>query len=148
MHCGSAMGCGGAGVAVGNIHKSAAIAKRRQDGDFRPLSLRAVITVAHLTAVDANMGVRIASVALAAKVLKQGSEDVDLSLLSIDEEKLPASIKLPAMQLCEAPPWPGDPVIVVDAGRITWSRIRCLRSKSQMPARNYEPEDSGSNDGR
>jgi hypothetical protein len=42
-----------------------------------------VITVAHLTAVDANMGVRIASVALAAKVLKQGSEDVDLSLLSI-----------------------------------------------------------------
>jgi hypothetical protein len=41
----------------------------------------------------------------------------------MDEEKLPPSIKLPAMQLCEAPPWPGDPVIVVHAGRITRSRI-------------------------
>jgi hypothetical protein len=83
-----------------------------------------VITAAHLTALDANMGVRIATAALPAKVLKQGSlQDVDLSLLSMDEEKLPPSIKLPAMQLCEAPAWPGDPVIVVDAGRITRSRI-------------------------
>ena len=68
--------------------------------------------------------VRMAGLAMPAKVLKQGSsQGVDLSLLSIDDEKLPANIKPPAMQLCEAPPWPGDPVIIVDAGRITHSRI-------------------------
>ena len=32
-------------------------------------------------------------------------------------------MKLPRMQLCEAPPWPGDPVIVVDTGRASRSRI-------------------------
>jgi Trypsin-like peptidase domain len=83
-----------------------------------------VITAAHLTAVDAKMGVRIAGMVLPAKVLKQGSsEGVDLSLLLIDEEKLPTSIRLPRMQLCEAPPWPGDPVIVVDARRAAQSHI-------------------------
>jgi hypothetical protein len=70
------------------------------------------------------MRVRIAGVALPAKVLKQGSlEDVDLSLLLVDQEKLPPRMKLPRTQLCEAPPWPGDPVIVVDAGRASRSRI-------------------------
>jgi hypothetical protein len=83
-----------------------------------------IITAAHLTAVDANMGARIAGVALPARLLKQGSvEEVDLSLLLIDEEKLPATVHLPRMQLCEAPPWPGDPVIVVDAVRATRSHI-------------------------
>jgi hypothetical protein len=70
------------------------------------------------------MSVRIAGVVLPAKLLKQGSpEDVDLSLLLIDKEKLPATIELPGMQLCEAPPWPGDPVIVVDAEHTTRSQI-------------------------
>ena len=83
-----------------------------------------IITAAHLTAVDANMSVRIAGVVLPAKVLKQGSlEDVDLSLLSVDEANLPTRVKLPPTQLCEAPPWPGDPVIVVDAGHAARSRI-------------------------
>jgi hypothetical protein len=83
-----------------------------------------IITAAHLTAVDADMSVRIAGVALPAKLLKQGSvEDVDLSLLLIDEEKLPTATELPRMQLCEAPPWPGDPVIVVDAEHATRSHI-------------------------
>src|SRR5262245_64456159 len=81
-----------------------------------------VITAAHLTAADANMSVSIAGVVLPAKVLKQGSfEDVDLSLLSVDEEKLPPSIRPIRTQLCEAPPWPGDPVIVVDAVSATRS---------------------------
>ena len=79
---------------------------------------------AHLTASDAEISVRIAGVVLPAKVLKQGSfEDEDLSLLMVDEEKLPRSIELPRMQLCEAPPWPGDPVIVVDARRTSRSHI-------------------------
>ena len=83
-----------------------------------------VITAAHLTALDANMSARIAGVVLPAKVLKQGSlEDVDLSLLLVDQEKLPPRMKLPRTQLCEAPPWPGDPVIVVDARRASRSHI-------------------------
>jgi hypothetical protein len=83
-----------------------------------------IITAAHLTDIDAEMSVRIAGVVLPAKLLKQGSvEDVDLSLLLIDKEKLPAAIELPRMQLCEAPPWPGDPVIVVDSGYATRSHI-------------------------
>jgi hypothetical protein len=83
-----------------------------------------IITAAHLTAVDADIGARIAGVTLPAKLLKQGSlEDVDLSLLLFEEEKLPSSIQLPRMQLCQAPPWPGDPVIVVDAGHATRSHI-------------------------
>jgi hypothetical protein len=83
-----------------------------------------VITAAHLTAVDANMSVRIAGVLLPVKVLKQGSaEAVDLSLLAFDEQKLPSSIALPRMHLCDAPPWPGDPVIVVDARRASESHV-------------------------
>ena len=83
-----------------------------------------VITAAHLTDINAKMSVQIAGVELPAKVLKQGSlEDVDLTLLLVDEEKLPTNIKLPQMQLCAAPPWPGDPVIVVDATRATRSHI-------------------------
>ena len=96
----------------------------QQSGSGTYLESGLVITAAHLTAIDAKMSVRMAGLAMPAKVLKQGSsQGVDLSLLSIDDEKLPANIKPPAMQLCEAPPWPGDPVIIVDAGRITHSRI-------------------------
>jgi Trypsin-like peptidase domain len=83
-----------------------------------------IITAAHLTDADATMGVHIAGVALPASVVKQGVlEDVDLSLLSVDQEKLPARIRPLQMQLCEAPPWPGDPVIVVDSGKATRSHI-------------------------
>jgi Trypsin-like peptidase domain len=83
-----------------------------------------VITAAHLTDPNSNMGVHIAGLNLSAKMLKQGVfQDVDLSLLSFDEAQLPASAVLPQMQLCEARPWPGDPVIVVDAERATRSHI-------------------------
>ena len=95
-----------------------------QSGSGVYLKSGLILTAAHLTDVDANMGVRIAGVVLPAKVLKQGSvEDVDLSLLSIDEANLPGSVKLPSMQLCQAPPWPGDPVIVVDSGHASASHI-------------------------
>ena len=50
-----------------------------------------IITAAHLTAVEAKMSVHIAGRALPATVLKQGSaEDIDLSILVVDEQKLPA----------------------------------------------------------
>jgi Trypsin-like peptidase domain len=88
------------------------------------LSSGLVITAAHLTDANASMGVRIAGAALPATVLKQGSLDyIDLTLLKVDEAKLPTRIALPQMPLCTAPPWPGDPVIVVDADRASRSRI-------------------------
>ena len=84
-----------------------------------------VLTAAHLTSLDAKMGVQIAGVSLGAKILKQGLfDDVDLSLLGIEEEeKLSSRLTLPEMKLCTAPPWPGDPVIVVDVSRATRSHI-------------------------
>jgi hypothetical protein len=92
------------------------------DGSGIYLKSGLVITAAHLTAAEAKMGVQIAGVALPATVLKQGSfEDVDLTLLSIDEEKLP--LKLPQMQLCAASPKPGDAVIVVDYANAARSHI-------------------------
>jgi len=108
------------------IATAAIIRNDQQAGSGVYLNSGLIITAAHLTAVDAKMGVRIAGMVLPllpAKILKQGSaEDVDLSLLLV-EEKLLSSVKLPRMQLCEAPPWPGDPVIVVDARHATESQI-------------------------
>jgi hypothetical protein len=39
-------------------------------------------------------------------------EKVDLALLSVNEEKLPISLRLRRMPLCQRPPWVGEPVIV------------------------------------
>jgi hypothetical protein len=81
-----------------------------------------VLTAAHLVNPGADLTVAIARAKLPAKVLKQGAyEGIDISLLHIDKSKLPPT--LPAVQLCSAPPWPGDPVIVIDAGRATRSTI-------------------------
>ena len=108
------------------IATAAIIRNGEQTGSGVYLNSGLIITAAHLTAVDAKMGVRIAGMVLPelpTKILKQGSaEDVDLSLLLV-EEKLLSSVRLPRMQLCEAPPWPGDPVIVVDATHATQSQI-------------------------
>jgi Trypsin-like peptidase domain len=109
------------------IATAAIIRNGQQAGSGVYLNSGLIITASHLTAVDAKMGVRIAGMVLPelpTKILKQGSaEDVDLSLLLVDEEKLLTRIRLPRMQLCEAPPWPGDPVIVVDARHATESQI-------------------------
>jgi hypothetical protein len=37
---------------------------------------------------------------------------VDLTLLSIDERKLPIYLQMRRLSLCENQPWPGEPVIV------------------------------------
>jgi hypothetical protein len=72
-----------------------------------------VLTAAHLTDPNATMGVRIAGKDLPATILKQGVlEDVDLSLLLIDER-----------QLCEAPAWPGDRVLIIDYRKASQSHI-------------------------
>jgi hypothetical protein len=37
---------------------------------------------------------------------------VDLTLLSIDQQKLPIYLQMRRMPLCENRPWPGEPVVV------------------------------------
>lgn len=81
-----------------------------------------LVTAAHLVNPGADLSVVIARVKIPAKVLKQGVyEGTDLSLLHFDPSKLPAT--LPTLQLCSAPPWPGDPVIVIDSAQATRSTI-------------------------
>lgn len=81
-----------------------------------------LLTAAHVINPAADLTVAIAGLRLPAKVLKQGAyENVDLSLLYLDQSKLPST--LPTVQLCSAPSWPGDPVIVINAGQATRSTI-------------------------
>jgi hypothetical protein len=50
---------------------------------------------------------------LPAHAIREGNvERVDLTLLSIDEQKLPIYLQMRRMPLCENHPWPGEPVIV------------------------------------
>src|ERR1044072_1793720 len=99
-----------AGLATARIIRNGG----RSDGSGVYLGSGLIITAAHVVDPDSDMSVKIAGIDLPAKVRKQGSpEDVDLSLLSIDQHKLPTA--LPDIQICAHPPWPGDPVIVVDA---------------------------------
>src|ERR1700754_3570909 len=81
-----------------------------------------VLTAAHLVDPGSDMAVVIAGKKLPAKVLKQGVyEDTDLSLLFIDQTKL--ALPLPAVGLCSIPPWPGDPIMVIDGAGATRSTI-------------------------
>jgi hypothetical protein len=58
--------------------------------------------------------VRIADLLLPSKLIREGwTPFVDLTLLSIDEEKLPVSLRLRRMPVCENAPWVGEPVVVV-----------------------------------
>src|SRR6516165_11581862 len=74
-----------------------------------------VLTAAHVvgSAARTRPSVRIAGMDLPAKAIKEGNvERVDLTLLSIDEQKLPIYLRMRRMPLCEKNPWPGEPVIV------------------------------------
>ena len=75
-----------------------------------------VITAAHVVgrASHTKPSVRIAGLLLPAHPIREGSfEWVDLTLLSIDEEKLPVSVRMRRMAVCDHAPWVGEPVIVV-----------------------------------
>lgn len=83
-----------------------------------------IITAAHIVNPTAELSVNLGGVNIPAKILKQGVfEDVDLSLISIDQEKVPPRVTISRMPICEAPPWPGDPVIVVDTTNASRSHI-------------------------
>src|SRR5262249_4520748 len=80
---------------------------------------------AHLTVNwTADFSVHIAGTALPANLVKQGElEEVDLALFSVDEQKLPERVVRIQASLCKAPPWPGNPIIVVDQTAATRSHI-------------------------
>ncbi len=85
-----------------------------------------VITAAHVigSATHTKPSVRIAGMDLPAKAVKEGSlEQVDLTLLSIDEHKLPIYLQMRRMPLCEKPPRAGEPVIVAIPEGTARSRI-------------------------
>ena len=57
--------------------------------------------------------VEIAGQMLPTEVLKRGQfSGVDLALLSIDDAKLPVSLRLRRMTVCKTPSWPGEDVVV------------------------------------
>src|SRR5262245_55337831 len=74
-----------------------------------------VITAAHVVGLtrQTKPSVRIAGMDLPAHAIKESNfEREDLTLLSIDELKLPIYLQMRRMPLCENQPWPGEPVIV------------------------------------
>ena len=85
-----------------------------------------VLTAAHVvgSAARSRPSVRIAGMDLPAKAIMEGNvERVDLTLLSINEQKLPIYLQMRRMPLCEKNPWPGEPVIVAIPAETARSRI-------------------------
>lgn len=87
-----------------------------------------IITAAHVVGQAKKIDVRIGGRNLLADVIKQGAyERTDLSLLSVDEQKLPLGLRMRRMPLCERPPWTGQPVIVAIPENTARSRIMSPR---------------------
>src|SRR5712671_2811798 len=75
-----------------------------------------VITAAHVVGRvnRTKPSVRVAGLDLPARAVKEGRfERIDLTLLAFDDDKLPVSIRMRRMPVCEHAPWVGEPVIVV-----------------------------------
>jgi S1-C subfamily serine protease len=85
-----------------------------------------IITAAHVvgSAAHTKPSVRIAGMDLPAKAIKESPyEWLDLTLLSIDDQKLPIYLRMRRMSLCEKAPWVGEPVIVAIPEGTARSRI-------------------------
>jgi hypothetical protein len=68
--------------------------------------------------------VSIAGTEYPTKVVRAGDfETIDLTLLSVDETRLPSRLALRRNPLCSQPPWPGEPVITVVPEGTARSRI-------------------------
>jgi S1-C subfamily serine protease len=96
-----------------------------------------VLTAGHVAgAFIHTVHVQTAGLDLPTQVLKRGwyspTDDsaTDLALLSIDDTKLPLSIRLRRMHLCEGPPVPGEEVVVVTPERFGTSNVI---SPTQIP---------------
>src|SRR3974390_61676 len=86
----------------------------------------AVITAAHVIGrwgFLKDPHVLIAGQYLPAKIVKEGSEQTDVTLLSIDEMRLPASLQLRRNPLCKQPPQVGENVVVIDPKGTAYTQI-------------------------
>ena len=87
----------------------------------------AVITAAHVIGrwgFLKDPHVLIAGQYLPAKIVKEGSlEQIDVTFLSVDEMRLPASLQLRRNPLCKQPPQIGENVIVIDPDRTAYTQI-------------------------
>jgi S1-C subfamily serine protease len=85
-----------------------------------------VLTAAHVvgSAAQTKPSVRIAGLVLPAAAVKEGAFGrIDLTLLKVDEQKLPVSLRLRRAPLCQRPRWGGQPVIVAIPEGTARSRI-------------------------
>jgi hypothetical protein len=89
-----------------------------------------VLTAGHVAGSFLHtVHVEIAGQELPTEVLKRGSfsntdpADVDLALISIDDTKLPVSLRLRRMTLCKPPPRPNEEVIVATPEGIARSHV-------------------------
>jgi S1-C subfamily serine protease len=84
-----------------------------------------VLTAAHVVGSFWQIErVQIAGQALPMSVVKRGSfGGVDLALLSIDDAKLPVSLRLRRLTLCQGEPRPGEPVTVATPQSVASSRV-------------------------
>ncbi len=93
-----------------------------------------VITAAHVVghASQTKPKVLIAGQELPATVIKEGDFNaIDLTLLSVDEERLPVGLRMRRHTLCKTDPQVGTPVIVVVPEGIARSRVLSPRVLSQ-----------------
>jgi hypothetical protein len=96
-------------------------------GDGIYLGKGIVITAAHVIGrwpILTNPRVRMAGQDLPVKIIKKGSfEETDLALLSVEEDRLPASLRLRRNPLCKSAPQVGTEVINVVPEATTRARI-------------------------
>jgi hypothetical protein len=72
-----------------------------------------ILTAAHVVHPTRSPWIRIAGEVLPSRAIKRGNfETNDLTLLQVDEEQLPISLRIRRMPICEQAPWPGEKVIV------------------------------------
>ena len=85
-----------------------------------------VITAAHVAGLSlwTDVHVDIAGQDLPATVIKRGQfHAVDLTLVSVDESRLPVSLRMRRMPVCADPPWTDEGVIVVTPEGIASSHV-------------------------
>jgi hypothetical protein len=101
-----------------------------------------VITAAHVvgSASHTKPSVRIAGMDLPAKAIREGLlEWTDLTLLSVDEQKLPIYLRMRRMPLCDKAPWVGEPVIVTIPEGTSRSRIMSPQLLPQVYRTRFPP---------
>jgi Trypsin-like peptidase domain len=85
-----------------------------------------VITAAHVAGLSlwTDVQVDIAGKKLPAKVIKRGQfHNIDLTVVSVDDQELPVSLRLRRMTVCKNSPWPGEEVVVATPEGIARSHV-------------------------